>query len=146
MNILKPISALLLTTALISGVSAEINESSAITAIDSNWSESFNAGQISTLFDMYTHNAVVIPPSSEILSYQAAITSYWNELRNIGMGEYRIDTIDVLIEGDIAYQLALWEATLTTADGNTTLIDGTMTNVLQRQPDGHWKIRLQSWN
>ena len=146
MNILKPISALLLTTVLISGFSAETNESSAITAIDSNWSEIFNAGQISALLDMYTRDAVVIPPSSEILSYQAAITSYWNELRNIGMGEYKIDTIDVLIEGNIAYQVALWEATLTTADGNTTQIDGSMTNVLQRQPGGRRKIHLQSWN
>lgn len=146
MKILKLISALLLTTLLSTGVSAETNESSAITAIDSNWSEIFNTGQTSALLDMYTSDAIVIPPSSEILSDQAAIKSYWDELQKIGVTDYKIDTIDVRIEGDIAYQIALWEATITTADGNTTQIDGSMTNVLQRQPGRPWKIRLQSWN
>jgi ketosteroid isomerase-like protein len=33
-----------------------------------------------------------------------------------------------------------------TEDGNVIHFDGAMTNVLERQDDGLWKIRMQSWN
>ena len=31
-------------------------------------------------------------------------------------------------------------------NGEVSRLEGQMTNVLARQPDGSWKIQLQSWN
>ncbi|MFQ5660134.1 MAG: YybH family protein [Gammaproteobacteria bacterium] len=146
MKLLKPILALLCALTFMPTVSAEMNETAAILALGFHWGATFDAGQMPALLNMYTGNAVIIPPSSEILADPAAIQSYWGKLKSIGMSDYRIDTIDIRIDGDVAYQLALWQASLTAGDGKVIHLDGNMTNVLQRQADGSWKIQLQSWN
>ena len=98
------------------------------------------------LASLYVDNAVMMPPSSEILSDRGAIKNYWDNLREVGIDVYAISTVDLRIDGDTAYQTVLWDATRNAADGNVIQFNGNMSNVLERQKDGTWKIKLQSWN
>lgn len=127
-------------------LAAEVNDQTAITSLNHSWGNVLNAGKTSDLVNVYTENAVVMPPSSEILSDSTAIRNYWEGLRKVGVNDYVIRTVETRIAGDTAYQTALWEATRKTADGNVILFEGNMSNVLKRQKDGTWKISLQSWN
>lgn len=118
----------------------------AIRTSDLGWEFASISGQTVGLLDMYTENAIVIPPTSEILSDPSAIEGYWAEVMASGVSEYVIDTVNLHVEGDVAHQTALWQASIMTEDGNVIHFDGAMTNVLERQDDGLWKIRMQSWN
>ena len=118
----------------------------AIRTGDLGWEFASISGQTVRLLDMYTENAIVIPPTSEILSDPSAIEGYWAEVMASGVSEYVIDTVNLHVEGDVAHQTALWQASIMTEDGNVIHFDGAMTNVLERQDDGLWKIRMQSWN
>ena len=118
----------------------------AIRTSDLGWEFASISGQTVRLLDMYTENAIVIPPTSEILSDPSAIEGYWAEVMASGVSEYVIDTVNLHVEGDVAHQTALWQASIMTEDGNVIHFDGAMTNVLERQDDGLWKIRMQSWN
>lgn len=109
-------------------------------------SQAFNKGRIEDLAGLYTSDAVVMPPSSEILTGNAAIEQYWNGLRAAGFGEYNIYNVELRISGDTAYQTGLWQATRKDAAGNVIRLEGNISNVLTRQKSGDWKIRLQSWN
>lgn len=144
---MKKLNTLLLVmSASMSGfVNAEVDETAAINALNINWDNAVNRGDTKELVSLYADNAVIMPPSSEILSDRKAIKNYWDGLRKVGVNAYVIRTIDLRIDGDKAYQTALWEATRTT-DGNVIQFDGNMSNVLERQKDGSWKIMLQSWN
>ncbi|MBI4005421.1 MAG: DUF4440 domain-containing protein [Gammaproteobacteria bacterium] len=122
------------------------NHSIAIEESNLSWVSALNKGNTKTLLDVYTEDAVVMPPSSEILSDHAAIKTYWDGLLRVGVGKYAINTVDLRIEGDTAYQTALWEATRVAADGNVIHFDGNMSTVYEQQKDGSWKIKLQSWN
>ena len=124
---------------------ADIDESTAVSAVSSEWNEYLNAGNTAKVVKLYAKNAVVLPPSSEILSDKVAIKGYWDSLRKVGVNQYVVRTINLRIEGDTAYQTAIWEATRN-ADGNVIAFEGNMSNVLKRQKDGSWKISLQSWN
>lgn len=108
--------------------------------------KNFAAGEISELGDLYTENAVMLPPSSEILSSQEAIQRYWNDLREIGVYDYSIYAVEQNIDGNVAYTTALWEAKRKTANGEDITFDGNISNVYEKQNDGSWKIKLQSWN
>ena len=110
------------------------------------WEYDSSNGETVNLLDMYTDDAVLIPPSSEIVTGPYAILAFWNEILRGGISEYEIDTINLHIDGDTAYQTAYWQSSFTSENGKVFHIDGTMTNVLQRQPNGLWKIRTQSWN
>jgi len=127
-------------------VSAQADDSSAISALNSNWGVAVNKGDTTQLTSLYADDAVMMPPSSEILSDRSAIKNYWDILREVGIDAYAIQTINLRIEGDQAYQTVLWEATRNAADGNVFEFKGNMSNVLERQKDGTWKIKLQSWN
>ena len=124
---------------------ADVDSSTAVTTVSNKWSETLNKGNTEELVKLYADNAVVLPPSSEILSDKTAIKDYWDGLRKVGVNEYSVYTVDLKVEGDKAYQTALWEATRI-ADGKVIEFEGNISNVLERQKDGSWKITLQSWN
>jgi uncharacterized protein (TIGR02246 family) len=143
----KPITMLLLITLSMSGLAnAVADEADAINALNIKWDAAINQGDTTQLVGLYADNAVMMPPSSEILSDRGAIKNYWDVLRGVGIDAYAINTVDLRINGDTAYQTILWEATRNAADGNVIQFDGNMSNVLERQKDGTWKIKLQSWN
>lgn len=138
---------LLLITLSMSGLAnAVADEAAAINALNIKWDAAINQGDTTQLIGLYADNAVMMPPSSEILSDQGAIKNYWDDLREVGIDAYAINIVDLRINGDTAYQTILWEATRNAADGNVIQFDGNMSNVLERQKDGTWKIKLQSWN
>jgi len=138
---------LLIITLLMSGLAnAVADEADAINALNIKWNAAINQGDTTQLVGLYADNAVMMPPSSEILSDQGAIKNYWDDLREVGIDAYAINIVDLRINGDTAYQTILWEATRNAADGNVIQFDGNMSNVLERQKDGTWKIKLQSWN
>ncbi len=138
-------AVLISALALMSFVQAEVDETAAIRSLNSNWDAAINKGNTAELAKLYAKDAVVMPPSSEILASPEAIRNYWDGLRKVGVNEYTVRTVETRIEGDTAYQTALWEATRT-ADGQAIQFEGNISNVLERQKDGSWKIRLQSWN
>lgn len=121
-------------------------EAADIQMLDSLWASSYVNGNTSGLATLYTKNAMVFPPSSEILEGQIAITNYLDGLRKAGFNEYSISNVDMQVKGNTAYSTELWEAIRIGADGNEIKLDGNITNVLERQNDGSWKIKLQSWN
>jgi|TARA_B110000091_G_C13709050_1_gene429627 ketosteroid isomerase-like protein len=114
--------------------------------IDSLWVINYNNDNTMSLVNLYTHDAMVFPPSSEILEGPIAITNYLNNLREAGFNEYSISNVDTQVRESTAYTTALWEAIRIGVDGNKIKLDGNITNVLERQNDGNWKIKLQSWN
>ena len=128
------------------GASADASPSEAIQQNIQGWETALNTGNTTALQNIYTEDAVVMPPSSEILSNRDAIKTYWDGLLGVGVGEYSVDTVDIRFDGNVAYQTVLWEMTRTDIEGNTLQFSGNMSNVLERQQDGSWKISLQSWN
>jgi uncharacterized protein (TIGR02246 family) len=143
----KLITMILIIIVSVSGLAnAVADEAAAINVLNSKWDAAVNKGDTTQLVSLYTDNAVMMPPSSEILSDRGAIKNYWDVLREVGIDAYAINTIDLRVDGNTAYQTVLWEATRNAADGNVIQFNGNMSNVLERQKDGTWKIKLQSWN
>jgi ketosteroid isomerase-like protein len=117
-----------------------------VETLNSLWATSFDSGNTTALVTLYTRDAMVFPPSSEILEGPLAISAYLDGLREVGFNEYSISNVDMQIKGNTAYSTALWEAIRVDTNGNEIILDGNITNVLERQEDGSWKIKLQSWN
>ena len=146
MNLLKSLFLLVIMVMSTTTATAGNGESSAIDEMNARWVNVFLQGDTEALLGMYTDNAIMLPPSSEILSDHQAIKGYWDNLKRVGVTDYVVYPVDLRIVGNIAYQSALWKATRITPDGNVIQFDGNISNVLEKQSDGSWKINLQSWN
>lgn len=93
---------------------------------------------------LYTEDAVVVPPSQEILA-EPDFTDFLNKYIRTRMVNLQLQPISLRTEGDRAYQSAVWVATIS-HNGRQSEIDGELTNIFLRQPDGSWKIDFQTWN
>ncbi|MGH8120321.1 MAG: hypothetical protein ACRESK_06880, partial [Gammaproteobacteria bacterium] len=69
-----------------------------------------------------------------------------NGLRQAGFNEHNIYNIELRAVGAIAYQSGLWEVVRKDPAGNINRLDGNISNVLIRDKNGAWKIKMQSWN
>jgi ketosteroid isomerase-like protein len=105
-----------------------------------------NGTDNNNLKELYTRDAVVIPPSGEIFSNMSDYSTFLADYIRNRVANFQVETINLRTIGDTAYQDAVWMATLKRENGKDTEVSGEMTNVLQRQPDGSWKIKFQNWN
>ncbi|OGT81895.1 MAG: hypothetical protein A3H91_02760 [Gammaproteobacteria bacterium RIFCSPLOWO2_02_FULL_61_13] len=110
-----------------------------------SWASVVNSGDTAAIARLYTDDAVLVSPGTELIAAPGAIGDYWIAKRKSGASEFRFLSVNERLEGDTLYQSAVWTSKFT-SNGQVNSLDGQMTNVLARQPDGSWKIKLQSWN
>ena len=104
-----------------------------------------NSGDSSALAGLYAKDAVVVPPSLEILNAQDEIRKNWVSQKLTDAENFQVQTVNLRLQDDLIYQTAVWFATVT-ENGVAIELGGEMTNVMARQNDGSWKIKLQNWN
>lgn len=147
---MKSILRLCLTVVVsaVCGLPAAADSNPSVAGIDdinSRWQEAVNRrtdnGELRAL---YTDGAIIVPPGQDILT-EKNVSDFINAQIRAYMDDFRIQPINLRVEGDKAYQSAVWIANLT-GDAAGANIDGIVTSVFQRQADGSWKIRFQSWN
>ena len=109
------------------------------------WISNFAVADTHTLVRLYAEDAVMFPPSSEIVEGRTGIENYLNGLKEVGFKDYTLSTIDMEFKNDLAYETAIWETTRVDEDGNTITLQGNMSNVFKKQDDGSWKITMQIW-
>ena len=147
MKLIKLLSTTLILSVLSIPVTAKSDSTETeIKATISGLEQALNNSNIKEIRDIYTDKAMVVPVQDKILDDNTAIVSFWNKELNKGKSHYRIDVIDMQVNRNVAQLSAMWSATVTTSGEHTQILDGYMTNVLERQPDGNWKIRMQNWN
>jgi ketosteroid isomerase-like protein len=127
-------------------VAAATKDSIVADAVNSQWENSFSEGNTDVLMTLYSDNAVVISPSSEIFDNRTEIQTYLEGLKKVGVKKYAISNVELEVKGNLAYETAYWEGSWVNAEGAIFNFEGNITNVFEKQDDGSWKIKLQSWN
>ncbi len=109
------------------------------------WSTALNNRDLEGVVSTYSNDAVVMPPTDETLAGADRIRSYMQGVAQKAVKHNGVDLYDVRRDGDTLYAAGVWSATVM-EDGQPKLVGGNIVNVLERQPDGSWKTRLQTWN
>jgi ketosteroid isomerase-like protein len=109
------------------------------------WFDMYERGDLAGLSARYTDDAVVLAPESTRLDGRAEIADYWGRvIRTDGKVSVAINAADV--EGSTMTQSGLWGVEMTTGEDEIVREGGHLLRVLDRQADGSWQIRLESWN
>lgn len=138
------LSATLLATTAAMPVLADESRDIAEQA-NSAWSAALNSRDVEGVVSTYANDAVVMPPTDETLAGTDRIRTYMEGVAGKAVKHNGVDLYDVRRDGDTVYAAGVWSATVL-EDGQPKLVGGNIVNVLQRQPDGSWKTRLQTWN
>jgi uncharacterized protein (TIGR02246 family) len=136
--------ALALLAALAGPAAGEADTTAAAQSINARWEAAFRAGDAAALAALYAPDAVIVSPGLEIVNRAEEIRTFWAAKIGAGTRDFRVQSINLRADGERVYQTAAWSAALL-VEGRLNRFDGEMTSVLERQPDGSWRIRLQNW-
>ena len=118
----------------------------AIEAANAKFSEAFARGDAKALSAMYTSDAIVFPPDSDMIRGNGAIGDFWKATKDGGVQSAALTTIDVGRSGDVAYEVGKVSLTIQPAGKEPTTAMAKYVVVRKRQADGSWKLHRDIWN
>lgn len=146
MNTTRTLMAIAMAATLSQPLQASEALTPAIQALNLSWSYALNSGNAEALSQLYTDEAIILPPTDVTLNTHKQIRNFWGQMISQGLTDFSIDNIDTRVEGNTAYQAGIWSATRTDPSGRVAHIGGNILNVLERQMDGSWRAQMQTWN
>jgi uncharacterized protein (TIGR02246 family) len=139
------IIALGITTVNVQTVAAE-DVRQAIEAGNAKWMEAFNRGDAAATAALYTDNATLMPPNSEMIQGRQGIQDFWQAAIEGGLKDVSLTTVEVRASGDTAYEIGKLSLTAPSKDQGSKVVSGKYVVVWTRQANGPWKLHVDIWN
>ena len=120
---------LLFTLLIISAASIAQAQDPVRKAIEANskqFIEAFNKGDAAAVANMYTVDARVLPPNSDMIEGRANIQKFWQGAMTAGVKMVSLETAQVETTGNIAVEIGRYTSTVPGAGGVTTTDKGNM--------------------
>jgi uncharacterized protein (TIGR02246 family) len=115
----------------------------AIQKLNDEWAAAFNTGDAAAVAAMYTRDAYVLPPGSEMLKGRAAIEAFWKKTAE-AIGDVKLTTIDVKPLGESAAREIGTATFMTKAQPPQ---EGALKYaVVWQKEGGKWKLLQDIWN
>jgi len=99
------------------------------------------ANDAAMMMSQWTDDFVLLPPAGPILRGRSVIAEAYRGLLSLEILESVLDIQEVKVLGDHAFQWGTYHYTVRPREGGETVrTSGKLMRILQRQPDGSWKI------
>jgi uncharacterized protein (TIGR02246 family) len=132
-----PLSVGLLAPSMASAASSDEQVRAAYAA----WDAAFGKSDAKAISAFYTDDALLLPPSHDILKGPAAIEKFFAGLFAAGVTGHKLDLIEANGTPDLIVATAKW-----TAQGKGGPIGGIATHEFNRQANGNLKLKLHTFN
>jgi uncharacterized protein (TIGR02246 family) len=108
-------------------------------------------GDFETLRSLMSDDAVVMPPGGRVTRGRAALDASFARMaegmRQVEVLEYELDFEEVEVVGDYAFEWGTIRGAMRALPGGEVERSSyKVMRVLQRQPDGAWKVHRTIWN
>ena len=124
-----------------SDVSSVENDLRAIEAINQRDVQFALANDAAMMMSQWTEDFVLLPPAGPIMRGRSVIAEAFNGVESPEHVEYVLDIQEVKVLGDHAFQWGTYRyGVRPRAGGETVRTSGKLMRILQRQPDGSWKM------
>jgi uncharacterized protein (TIGR02246 family) len=99
------------------------------------------AGDAAMMMSQWTDDFVLLPQAGPIMRGRDAIAEVFRAMERPEILEYVLDIQEVKVLGDHAFQWGTYHYRLRPrANGEAIRTSGKLMRILQRQPDGSWKM------
>lgn len=119
-----------------------MNIQSDIRMADDAFESAFRQGDAAALAELYTEDAMLFPPGSDVMKGKQAIQSFWKGAMDMGIREAKVDIVEAELQGDTAIEVGQYK--LIGSEGS--MIDHGKYIVIWKQEGGQWKIQRDIWN
>jgi len=118
----------------------------AVRAITQEWVLACNTKHLDDLLELYSPDALVLRSNYPPIRGAAAVREFFFGALDAGLGEVEIEPMRVDVVGDLAYEAGRCKALIPSATGKRREERGKYLWVLQRQPNGEWKVVADCWS
>jgi ketosteroid isomerase-like protein len=115
-------------------------------AIAQEWVLACNTKHLDDLLELYSPDALVLRSNYSPIRGAAAVREFFFGALDAGLGDVEIDPLRVDVVGDFAYEAGRCKALIPSAAGKRREERGKYLWVLQRQPNGEWKMVADCWS
>ena len=116
--------------------------SEGISASNDRFMAAFAEGSATGVGELYTENAVLMPPNSYAVSGREGIVAVLQSFMDMGIASIKLETAEVEEHGGTAIEEGRY--TLGTADGETADVGKYI--VIWKNQDGTWKLHKDIFN
>ena len=96
--------------------------------------------------NLYTDDAIVLPPNSNIVQGHDAIESYWGSTLRLGKINVQLNIKDAFGSGNIAVETGNYDIKIQ-PEGTTPIMDhGKYMVIWEKQNDNSWKLKRDMWS
>jgi uncharacterized protein (TIGR02246 family) len=122
----------------------------AIEALNQHDVEAVRSGDTAALITQWTEDLVAIPPAGAILrgreSYATVAEQSRDQMKAMEVLDNVVEFEEVNVLGNYAYAWGTYRGSMRPrSGGETTSYGGRLMRILQRQPDGTWKMHRAIW-
>jgi uncharacterized protein (TIGR02246 family) len=115
---------------------------SEIRRMDEAFAAQFAAHDVEGITSLYTDDALVLAPGSDIVQGKAALKQFWKAVFDSGLKSTKLDQISVEQFGDIALDSGRY--TMIGKDGK--MIDEGQYLIAWKHEGGSWRIHRDAWS
>lgn len=111
------------------------------------WTAAVNRGDMAAVADLYTEDAMLMPPNGAALRGRDAVRTFFVEaLSSLSPRDVKLSSDEVEVCGDSAYEVGRYQMTVQPSGGAAMNDRGKYLVVWRRQSDGSWKIARDIFN
>ena len=118
----------------------------AVRAITQEWVLACNTKHLDDLLELYSPDALVLRSNYAPIRGAAAVREFFFGALDAGLGEVEIEPLRVDVVGELAYEAGRCKALIPSSTGKRREERGKYLWVLQRQPNGEWKVVADCWS
>jgi ketosteroid isomerase-like protein len=118
----------------------------AIESANDQWLVAFRKDDGASLARIYAPDASLFPPTTASLEGRDRIVEYFRAQRKAGMAEASLKTLDVVLAGDVAYEVGTYGFRFGQTDGDASGDSGRYFTIWKAQPDGSWRYQVGIWS
>ncbi len=118
----------------------------AVRAITQEWVLACNTKHLDDLLELYSSDALVLRSNYPPIRGVAAVREFFFGALDAGLGEVEIEPLRVDVIGEMAYEAGRCKALIPGSTGKRREERGKYLWVLQRQPNGEWKVVADCWS
>jgi uncharacterized protein (TIGR02246 family) len=108
--------------------------------------KALNARDAVAAANLYTEDAVILPPNEGPVTGRANIQKYWEAAIAAGAFDAAVATTTTGSNGDLGYEVGRLQMSIKAADGSVTTEHGKFIEMLRKGDDGKWKSFYAMWN
>ena len=117
-----------------------------IEAMGKKMGELGNAGNAAGMAELYSDDAVLMPPGVSRITGREAIQQYWQGLLDAGVKDISLTTVEVEDAGDAAVEVGIIAATAPGEGDARVALTGKYIVTWKRGGGGNWRLHRDIWN